>query len=153
MKQILTEITFNTSGEGFLNITPNINKWIIENNIKKGILIISTNHTSCSLTINENADPNVLKDLLAYMKAIVPEQSYKSINSEGGKQVYAHSEEGVDDMPAHIKTSLTCSNLSLSINNWKLVIGTWQAVYLWEHRYLPNSRKINFHAIGEILEK
>ena len=149
MDQFLSEISFSTKGEGFTNITPYINKWINENKIIKGILIISINHTSCSLTINENADPDVLKDLSAYMKSIVPEEEVTSISGNGEKYKYLHSQEGIDDMPAHIRTTLTCCNLSLSINNSQLQLGIWQAIYLWEHRYSTNLRKIILHAIGE----
>ncbi len=149
MEQTISEINFKTTGEGFIDITSTINNWITSKNIQKGILIISTKHTSCSLTINENADPKVLKDLSNYMKSLVPEEGFTSLNGSPKKSFYLHSDEGKDDMPAHIKTMLTCSTLSLSINERKLVLGTWQAVYLWEHRYLGNSRKLNFHAIGE----
>ncbi len=150
MEQILEELICKTTGEGFTDITPDIDLWIQENKISQGILVISTKHTSCSLTINENADPNVLKDLSAYMKALVPEESFRALNGIGKQQKYLHSEEGVDDMPAHIRTALTCSSLSLSIKENKVVLGTWQAIYLWEHRYSTNIRKINLHAIGEV---
>ncbi len=151
MEQVLSEVIVKSSGEGFTNITPNINAWISKHKIKKGILVISTKHTSCSLTINENADPKVLKDLSAYMKGLVPEEGFMPINGKEERYSYLHSEEGIDDMPAHIKTSLTCSNLSLSIDNGELSLGIWQAVYLWEHRYSQNSRKLNYHAIGDVL--
>ena len=148
MKQIISEITIKTSGEGFVDITNIINEWISENDINQGILIISTKHTSCSLTINENADPRVLRDLSNYMKAIVPEEGFTSINGEGTKQTYLHFEEGIDDMPAHIRTMLTSCSLSLSIQNRELILGKWQAIYLWEHRYSKNNRKLHLHAIG-----
>ncbi len=151
MEQILSEVIFESFGEGFIDITENINAWIRLNKLKRGILIISTKHTSCSLTINENADPKVLKDLSAYMKAIVPEENFISIDKKQKKYSYLHSEEGLDDMPAHIRTTLTSTSLSLSIDNGKLSLGTWQAVYLWEHRYSKNIRKINYHAIGDKL--
>ncbi len=150
MEQILEELICKTNGEGFTDITPHLNLWIKENNIEQGIVAISTKHTSCSLAINENADPNVLRDLSAYMKALVPEDGFKSLTGIGENQKYLHSEEGVDDMPAHIKTALTCSSLSLSINQSKINLGTWQAVYLWEHRYSSKIRKISLHAIGEL---
>ena len=151
MDQTLSELTFNTLGEGFTNITSSINKWIDQKKIFKGILIISTNHTSCSLIINENADPNVLKDLSNYMKSLVPENAFTSLDGKNIQRKYLHSEEGVDDMPAHIKTMLTCTSLSLSINNGGLVLGTWQAIYLWEHRYSKQSRRLNLHALGEFI--
>tara|TARA_Y100001968_G_scaffold80319_1_gene71470 strand:- start:2865 stop:3320 length:456 start_codon:yes stop_codon:yes gene_type:complete len=151
VKQIISEVIFKTNGEGFINITSQVNEWISSNKIDTGILVVSCKHTSCSLTINENADPRVLKDLSAYMKAIVPEKGFSSINLKEEWQEYLHSEEGLDDMPAHIKTMLTCSSLSLSIIKSKLVLGTWQGIYLWEHRYSKNSRHLNLHAIGETI--
>ena len=87
-----------------------------------------------------------------YIKAIVPEIGFKSILDNGKIQKYLHSEEGVDDMPAHIRTTLTSSSLSLSIDQNKLILGTWQAIYLWEHRQIKHSRKIFLHAIGEVQE-
>ncbi len=150
MDQVLSEITIKTQGEGFTDITSNINNWLKEKKVKQGIIVLSTNHTSCSFTINENADPNVLNDLSAYMKALVPENEFSPMNGSGEKKKYLHSQEGIDDMPAHIRTALTCSCLSLSVNEFNLVLGTWQAVYLWEHRYQNKARKLNLHAIGEI---
>ena len=150
MEQVIEELICKTNGEGFTDITPHIDLWIKEQRIEQGLLVISTKHTSCSLTINENADPNVLKDLSAYMKALVPEEGFKSISGLENRKKYLHFEEGKDDMPAHIKTALTCSNLSLSINESKVVLGTWQAIYLWEHRHSSHIRKINLHAIGQI---
>ncbi len=152
MKQIISQLEIKTLGEGFTDLTPKINNWISEKEITQAILVISTQHTSCSLIINENADPNVLKDLASYMKAIVPEVEFSSINQTMQKQKYLHADEGVDDMPAHIRTMLTSTCLSLSINESKLVLGTWQAIYLWEHRYAGNRRHINLHAIGEVLK-
>ncbi len=150
MEQKLTELKIETEGEGFIDITSIINNWTKINNINKGILVISTKHTSCSLTINENADPKVLKDLSAYIKALVPEEGFKSMNGKGGNTSYLHSDEGIDDMPAHIRTSLTNCCLSLSIESGKLSLGTWQAIYLWEHRYSKHQRKICLHFIGDL---
>ena len=152
MQQILSTLYIATPGEGFTDLTSKINQWIITNKLIKGILVLSVQHTSCSLTINENADPRVLEDLSSFIKALVPEEG---INHQGGSMEhipYQHSEEGADDMPAHIKTSLTCTSLSLSIENCRLVLGTWQAIYLWEHRQIKHSRKIFLHAIGEVQE-
>ncbi len=153
MEQIICELSFQTSGEGFTDITPSINNWIIKKQISKGILIVYLHHTSCSLTINENADPNVLKDLSCYMKALVPEEGFRAISGQGERNSYLHSDEGMDDMPAHIRTALTCSCLSFSIQASKLVLGTWQAVYLWEHRMKNHTRRVSLHAIGEKQEK
>ena len=152
MEQILSTLSIATLGEGFTNITSEIHQWVVTNKINKGIMLLFLQHTSCSLTINENADPRVLEDLSSFMKALVPEEGISPMPGQKERLPYQHSEEGADDMPAHIKTSLTCSSLTLSIDNCKLNLGTWQAIYLWEHRHLKHSRKICLHAIGEILE-
>jgi len=149
VEQFITELSIQTLGEGFTDITTEINNWLHDNDIHMGILVITSKHTSCSLIINENADPRVLDDLSSYMKAIVPEVGFQSINDNGEFKEYLHSEEGVDDMPAHIRTSLTSSSLSISIKESKLDLGIWQAIYLWEHRYSSNIRKINLHSICE----
>ncbi len=150
MNQILTELTIQTKGQGFIKLDNKIKQWISNNNLWKGMLLISVKHTSCSLTINENADPHVLKDLSAYMKAIVPEEGFKPISGEGGLRKYLHAEEGKDDMPAHIRTSLTSNSISLSIDSRELVLGIWQAIYLWEHRSSSNLRIVSLHFIGEV---
>ena len=149
MKQILSNLDFQTNGEGFTNITQDINFWIKNKKLKHGILLIFLKHTSCSLIINENADTNVLKDLSNYMKAIVPEEKFYPIDRSNNRVEYLHSEEGLDDMPAHIRTMLTSNNLSFSIADWKLDIGLWQAIYIWEHRTSNKSRSLKLHAIGD----
>ncbi len=149
MKQILSSLDFETKGQGFTDITQDINQWIKNKKLKKGILLIFLKHTSCSLIINENADINVLRDLSNYMKAIVPEESFYSIDRSNKRIEYLHSEEGVDDMPAHIRTMLTANNLSFSIIDGKLEIGLWQAIYIWEHRTSNKSRSLQLHAIGD----
>tara|TARA_B100000214_G_C23767152_1_gene534974 strand:- start:45 stop:506 length:462 start_codon:yes stop_codon:yes gene_type:complete len=149
MKQMLSIIHFNTKGQGFTDITKDINHWIKNKKLKQGILIIFLKHTSCSLIINENADINVLKDLSNYMEAIVPEKSYYSINRCNKSIEYLHYEEGIDDMPAHIKTMLTTNNLSFSVVDGSLDIGLWQAIYLWEHRTSHKKRILQLHAIGD----
>jgi len=150
VRQITSEIIINTNGEGFTDITFEIENWIKEEKVRTGLLLIFCKHTSCSLLINENADPNVLKDLGNYINAIVPQNKFQSIDGSKKEKQYLHSEEGLDDMPAHIKTMLTSTNLSLSINESKLVLGTWQAVYLWEHRTDKMSRTLYLHLIGEV---
>ena len=149
MKQILSNLDFKTKGQGFTDITHEINLWIKNNKLKKGILIVFLKHTSCSLIINENADINVLNDLSNYMKAIVPEEKFYPIDKSDTKFEYLHSEEGLDDMPAHIRTMLTSNNLSFSVFDGKLEIGLWQAVYIWEHRTSNKSRSLQLHAIGD----
>ena len=149
MKQILSTLDFETKGQGFTEITKEINNWIKKNSLNKGILLVFLKHTSCSLIINENADINVLKDLSAYMNAIVPEEGLYSIGKSSKRIDYLHSQEGLDDMPAHIKTMLTSNNLSFSVVDNKLEIGLWQGIYIWEHRSSNKSRSLQLHAIGD----
>ena len=149
MKQIVSNINFDTKGKGFTDITKDINVWIKSKKLKQGILLIFLKHTSCSLIINENADINVLKDLSNYMEAIVPEEKFFPIDRSSKKVEYLHFEEGLDDMPAHIRTTLTSTNLSFSVIDEKLEIGIWQAIYIWEHRRSNKSRSLQLHAIGD----
>tara|TARA_B100000212_G_scaffold338181_1_gene314304 strand:+ start:1494 stop:1964 length:471 start_codon:yes stop_codon:yes gene_type:complete len=149
MEQIISSISVPTEGKGFIDITDRVNNFIKENNFSTGILILNVLHTSCSLTLNENADPNVLSDLLKYIESIVPYNSYKDLSLISKEISYDHFQEGEDDMPAHIKTALTNTSLSLSFNNAKLVLGIWQAIYLWEHRFESKKRLVNIHLIGE----
>ena len=149
VNQLVAEIVIKPDKEGFTNITKEINSWIRSNNINQGIIVLSLAHTSCSLIINENADSRVLEDLASFMNALVPEIGFNSMNGNSPRYEYLHKEEGLDDMPAHIKTILTSSTLSLSIQNGSLQLGTWQAIYLWEHRYHPTPRKLNLHVIAD----
>jgi len=149
MKQMLSNIDIKTNGQGFTDITQDINFWIKTKKLKQGILLVFLKHTSCSLIINENADINVLKDLANYMKAIVPEEKFYPIDRSNKKIEYLHSEEGLDDMPAHIRTMLTSNSLSFSVSDGRLGIGLWQAIYVWEHRTSNKLRSLQFHAIGE----
>ncbi len=150
MEQIFANISFNTSGQGLTEITLEIVKFIKKNNLENGLIVLNIMHTSCSLIVNENADPNVLKDLEKYINSIVPYNSYQDLTGQRKEIFYKHCQEGEDDMPAHIKTALTNTSLSFSIQNEKLILGTWQGIYLWEHRFGRNLRTINIHAIGEI---
>ena len=149
MEQIFSKLEFITHGEGFIDITYDLNLCIEKNSFHSGILNLTSLHTSCSLTINENADPNVLRDLKKYMQSIVPYDSYLTLSKDREEISYKHYQEGADDMPAHIKTSLTNTCLSLSFQDGKIMLGTWQAVYLWEHRFDQKERIINVHIIGE----
>ena len=149
MEQIFSQLGFITNCEGFIDITNDLNLFIEKNNFDSGILNLTSLHTSCSLTINENADPNVLSDLRKYIQSIVPYDSYLTL-SKGREEIsYKHYQEGADDMPAHIKTCLTNTSLSLSYQNGEIILGTWQAVYLWEHRFDQKERIINVHIIGK----
>ena len=149
MEQIFSKLNFITNGEGFTDITDDLNFFLQKSNFHSGILNLTSLHTSCSLTINENADPNVLKDLKKFMQSIVPYNCYSSLSKNKQDIYYEHYQEGEDDMPAHIKTALTNTNLSLSFQKGKILLGTWQAIYLWEHRSSQKERNISIHIIGE----
>ena len=136
--QALHTLEINTNGRGFSRVDPALSRWISTSGISRGVLNLTCLHTSASLTINENADPRVLKDLATWMDDMVPES-----------RTYLHDDEGPDDMPAHIRTALTCQALSLSVENGRLLLGTWQAVYLWEHRRRPHQRRVLCHLLGE----
>ena len=153
MDQVISSIKVITKGQGFTDITYLVKEFIRENNFFTGILTLNVLHTSCSLTLNENADPNVLYDLNKYIESIVPYNSYQDLNIQPKKVTYEHFQEGEDDMPAHIKTALTNNSLSLSVQNETLIIGVWQAIYLWEHRFEKKERLVNIHAIGEITNR
>jgi len=122
MEQIFSKLKFITHGEGFTDITYDLNLYIGKNNFNSGILNLTSLHTSCSLTINENADPNVLRDLKKYIQSIVPYNSYLTLSKNREEISYEHYQEGADDMPAHIKTSLTNTCLSLSFQDAKLCL-------------------------------
>jgi len=149
MEQMFSKLKFITNGEGFIDISNDLNLLIKENKFCSGIINLTSLHTSCSLTINENADPNVLKDLKKYMQSIVPYDSYASLSRNKEEVFYEHYQEGADDMPAHIKTSLTNINLCLSFQKSKIILGIWQSIYLWEHRFEKKERSISVHLIGE----
>jgi len=149
MEQIFSRLNFITNGEGFIDITDDLNFFIQRSKFHSGIFNLTSLHTSCSLTINENADPNVLKDLKKFMKSIVPYNCYNSLSKDKEEIYYEHFQEGEDDMPAHIKTALTNTCLSLSFQEGKIILGTWQAIYLWEHRLSKKERTISVHVMGE----
>ena len=129
----------NTSGQRLYEITDETNQWIEQNSFRNGMLNLSIQHTSASLIIQENADPDVQKDLINYFDKLVPMN----------KKLYIHTAEGKDDMPAHIKSALTNNQISLSIKNSKLILGTWQGIYLFEHRLKDHERTIVHHYIGD----
>ena len=148
MQQSLSQLSFQTRGEGFTDITAAINAEISRSGIRTGLATFHVKHTSCSLTVNENADPRVLQDLAAYLQALVPQHGVHSLGADATPYVYRHDDEGPDDMPAHIRTALTCTSLSLSFDRGRLLLGTWQAVYLWEHRARGQQRQLSLHLIG-----
>ena len=140
MLQKYEKINIRTNGINLYEITNNIIDWINKINLSSGLLNISIQHTSASLLLQENADPTVLEDLKSYFLKLVP------FNDN-----YLHATEGYDDMPAHIKTSLTNTNITLSVIDKKLNLGTWQGVFLFEHRTSPKDRFINLHYIGDLI--
>jgi len=150
MQQVLEQLTFETHGQGFTRLDPQLNQWLTTTGINTGVLHLTCLHTSCSLTINENADPRVLKDLAAWMDAVVPQDGAGPKGANGQRRRYLHDDEGNDDMPAHIRTALTTQTMSLSVSGGRLLLGTWQAIYLWEHRAMPHRRRIACHLIGDI---
>ena len=139
MRQEFFTLKLNTNGQKLYEFTEQTNKWISKSNFNNGILNLSILHTSASLIVQENADPDVQTDLLNYFNKLVPMDN----------NLYIHTTEGKDDMPAHIKSALTNNQISLSINNKKLILGTWQGLYLFEHRLEKQSRKILHHFIGD----
>ena len=147
--QALDELVVETHGQGFTDITPLLNAFIAKSGISTGILTFYAKHTSCSLTINENADPRVLDNLSAWMDAVVPQDGKGPLNGQGQRRHYKHDDEGNDDMPAHIRTALTSQTMTLSVEDGRLLLGMWQAVYLWEHRAMPHRRRVACHLIGE----
>lgn len=149
LAQHLHELEVSTNGPGFTRLNERLNNLIARTSIERGMLHLTCLHTSASLTINENADPRVLKDLQAWMDAVVPQDGKGPINGEGSRTSYLHDDEGDDDMPAHIRTALTSQTISLSIDNGKMLLGIWQGIYLWEHRAIPHVRRIACHIIGE----
>ena len=139
MKQEFFDLKINTNGQKLYDFTDQLIDWIKKNNFKNGILNLNIQHTSASLIVQENADPDVQTDLINYFNKLVPMDN----------SLYIHTTEGKDDMPAHIKSSLINNQITLSIKNGDPILGTWQGLYLFEHRLAPQSRKITFHYLGE----
>jgi len=139
MKQEFFNLQINTNGQNLYEFTHQTLDWINENNFNNGILNLSIQHTSASLIVQENADPDVQTDLIKYFDKLAPMDN----------SLYIHTTEGKDDMPAHIKSALTNNQISLSIKNKKLLLGTWQGLYLFEHRLESQKRSIIHHFLGE----
>ena len=138
MQQVFHEIKLNTNGQGLYDFTDKTFNWLNKQKIKNGILNINILHTSASLLIQENADPDVLHDLKNFFDRLAPMDD----------KLYKHTTEGKDDMPAHIKSAITNNQLTLSLKNKKLVLGTWQGLYLFEHRLEKHTRILSHHLIG-----
>jgi len=149
VRQVLDQLQFTTSGQGFTRLNEALNRWIASTGFTLGVLHLSCLHTSASLTINENADPRVLHDLQAWMDAVVPQDGLGPLDGHGQRSRYRHDDEGDDDMPAHIRTALTAQTMTLSVEKGRLLLGTWQGVYLWEHRASAHQRRLSLHLIGE----
>ena len=139
MKQEFLNLSISTNGQKLYEFTDQIINLIKKNNFKNGILNLSIQHTSASLIVQENADPDVQTDLINYFNKLAPMDN----------SLYVHTTEGKDDMPAHIKSSLTNNQITMSIKNGDLILGTWQGLYLFEHRLEPQVRKIVFHFLGD----
>jgi secondary thiamine-phosphate synthase enzyme len=139
VKQKFFNFEINTNGQKLYEFTEQANDWIKKNCFKNGILNLNIQHTSASLIVQENADPDVQTDLVNYFNKLAPMDN----------SLYTHTIEGKDDMPAHIKSSLTNNQITLSVNNGELILGTWQGLYLFEHRLANQSRKIIFHFLGD----
>lgn len=138
MKQSVHNLEISTRGQRLYEVTSTINEWVSRQRMQTGLLTIFCRHTSASLLIQENADPTVRSDIEAYFDRLVPEDG-----------PYAHDSEGADDMPAHLKTSLTQVQLSIPVIDGRLALGTWQGIYLFEHRDRPHKREIVLHLLGE----
>jgi len=139
MKQVFEEIKIKTEGQGFYNFTESTLDWIDKQKIQNGIININILHTSASLVVQENADPDVLHDLKNFFHKLVPMDT----------KLYKHTTEGKDDMPAHIKSALTNNQISLSVKDAEILLGTWQGIYLFEHRLHSTIRTIIHHFIGD----
>ena len=139
MKQEFYNLQINTNGQRLYEFTQHTIQWIDKNNFKNGMLNLSIQHTSASLIVQENADPDVQLDLINYFDKLVPMDN----------KLYVHTSEGKDDMPAHIKSSLTNNQINLSIKNGEILLGTWQGLYLFEHRLKSHKRLIIHHYMGE----
>ncbi len=138
MRQATTEIAFPGRGQGLADITDAIARWVAAQEMREGLLTIFCRHTSASLLIQENAAPAARRDIEAYFARIAPED----------RTLYAHDDEGQDDMPAHLRAALTQVQLSIPLIGGRLALGTWQGIYLFEHRRRPHGRLVALHLIG-----
>lgn len=138
MKQRLHTLEIRTAGKSLVPITRPIVDWVAQQGIGIGLLTLWCRHTSASLTVQENADPAVRRDILDYFERLVPENAG-----------YVHDDEGPDDMPAHLRTMLTSTQMSIPVSDGRPVLGTWQGLYLFEHRSAPHRREIVLHLLGD----
>ena len=139
IRQDVSEISVSTKGRGFYEITREVESFVSKTGIKTGLATVHIQHTSASLLIQENADPEVRRDFERFFQRLVPD----------GDRIFEHTAEGDDDMPAHIRTALTTVNLSIPVVRGGLALGTWQGIYVWEHRKHLHTRRITVHLLGE----
>jgi len=139
LRQSLHELNIATRGRGFYEFTASVQELVRDTKFKTGLATLHLQHTSASLLIQENADPEVRRDLERFFSRLVPD----------GDPLFQHICEGEDDMPAHVRTALTCVNLGIPISSGALTLGTWQGIYLWEHRVEPHRRGVTVHLLGE----
>jgi secondary thiamine-phosphate synthase enzyme len=139
LRQFSTSLTFESRGRGLLELTRPVLDWIDEAGLETGLLTLFIRHTSASVVIQENADPDVRGDLDRFFARLVPD----------GDALFRHRDEGADDMPAHVRAALTAVQLSIPLSGRRLVLGTWQGIYLWEHRLRPHRREVALHLLGE----
>jgi secondary thiamine-phosphate synthase enzyme len=138
LRQAFHELTIATRGRGLYDFTAEVEAWLAQEKLQDGLVTLHVKHTSASLLIQENADPDVRADLERFFKRLVPD----------GDPIFLHTCEGDDDMPAHIRTALTTVNLSLPLRSGRLALGTWQGIYLWEHRRVAHQRHVSLHFVG-----
>ncbi len=139
MKQSQKTLSVRTAGRGFVDVTLEVRRVVAASGIATGVCTLFIQHTSASLVIQENADPAVLRDLARWMERLAPEDA----------RAYEHDTEGPDDMPAHLRSAVTRSSESVPVTGGELALGTWQAIYVWEHRAAPGSRRLVVHVVGE----
>lgn len=139
MRQAFHEIVVPTCGKGLYSFTPEVRGWVEASGIRQGLLTLYIRHTSASLLIQENYDPTVQTDLERFLSRLVPE----------GDPIFEHTLEGADDMPAHVRAALTQSHLAIPVADGKPLLGTWQGIYVFEHRHGPQTRSVVMHLLGE----
>jgi secondary thiamine-phosphate synthase enzyme len=139
MKQARETLTVGTRGQGLYEVTAEVSRWVARQGFEAGLLTVFCQHTSASLTIQENADPDVQRDLQTFFQRLVREDP----------SLYRHTDEGPDDMPAHIRSALTGVQVSIPVAGGRMALGTWQGIYLFEHRVQPHTRRLVLHLLGE----
>lgn len=139
MRQSFHELNIPTRGRGLNEFTREVARWIQQNQFRDGLVTLHLQHTSASLQIQENASPDVPRDFEKFFARLVPD----------GDPIFEHTIEGGDDMPAHVRTALTAVNLSIPVHDGQMTLGTWQGIFLWEHRHHGHARRVTLHFIGE----